>query len=215
MKRIASLFAVAVVCAGLFSCASSPSRGQPGSSVWEVSKDGNALFLGGSIHILRDTDYPLPKEFDRAFSRSAALVLETDVEQMADESVNQYLMAKVTLPDGQTLQTILDADAYEALEAKFGEYGIPISLIAKFKPSMAILMLTTLQIQKFGFVQQGVDAHYLQKAKDKGKAIYYLETMQDQIDMIATMGDGYESDYVRYSLQDMEDTETRLAELLA
>ena len=215
MKRIFSLLAVAAICAGLLSCASSPARNQPGSSVWEISKDGNALFLGGSVHILRETDYPLPKEFDRAFSRSAALVLETDVEQMADESINAYLMTKVTLPDDQTLQTILDADAYEALEAKLGEYGIPISLIAEFKPSVAILMLSMLQIEEYGFVQEGIDAHYLQKAKDKGKPVYYLETVQAQIDMIATMGDGYESDYVRYSLQDMEDTETGFEELLA
>ena len=215
MKRIISLFVVVTICVGLFSCASSPARSQSGSSVWEVSKNGNTLFLGGSIHVLRKTDYPLPKEFDQAFSRSMALVLEADIEQMADETIMMYLMSQMVLPGNQTLQTILDPDAYEALGTKFDEYGIPIDQIAKLKPSMAILVLTTLQIQEFGFVQQGVDAHYLQKARDEGKDIHYLETVQAQIDMIVTMGDGYESDYVRYSLQDMENTETELAELLA
>ena len=215
MKRIFSLFAVIAVCAGLFFCASSPARNQSGSSVWEISRGGNTLFLGGSVHILRESDYPLPKEFDRAFSRSTMLVLETDIEQAASESVQEYLMWRTILPGNQTLRSLLDSDTYELLRAKYSEYGVSVDEISHVKPSMAVLFLTILQIEEHGFVQQGVDTYYLGKAKDEGKPIGFLETVEAQIDMMVTMGDGYENDYVRYSLQDMENTETGLEELLA
>ena len=45
--------------------------------VWKVtSKTGNVLFLAGSIHALRSTDYPLPSAYNRAFDASERLVCE-------------------------------------------------------------------------------------------------------------------------------------------
>ena len=40
------------------------------SSVWKIGKNGNTLYLGGSIHLLRAEDYPLPQEFDATFAKS-------------------------------------------------------------------------------------------------------------------------------------------------
>ena len=50
------------------------------SSVWKVSKGENTLYLAGSIHFLRPSDYPLPLEYETAFEKSDKLILETDLE---------------------------------------------------------------------------------------------------------------------------------------
>jgi uncharacterized protein YbaP (TraB family) len=215
MKKIIQCCAVILLIAGFCSCASSPASHQSGSSVWKISKDGNSVFLGGSIHILRSDDFPLPKEFDRAFSRSSMLVLEADIEQLADESVARYLLTCMFLPDGKTLESILDFDTYEMLKEKCEEYGFPIDSVSQLKPSMIMAMLTMLEIQKSGFVQQGVDVHYLEKAKKVKKPRGFLETIETQIDMLVTMGDGYENDYVKYSLHDMDNTEKELADIVS
>jgi uncharacterized protein YbaP (TraB family) len=215
MKKIITYCAVILILIGFCSCASSPASGQSGSSVWKVSKDGNSLFLGGSIHILRSGDFPLPKEFDRAFSQSSMLVLETDIEQLADESIAQYLLTRMILPGGKTLESILDSDTYEMLKVKCEEYGIPLDSVSLLKPSMIITILTMMEIQKSGFVQQGVDVHYLEKAKKVKKPRGFLETIEAQIDMLVTMGDGYENDYVKYSLYDMDNTENDLTDIVS
>jgi len=72
-----------------------------------------------------------------------------------------------------------------------------------------------IEMQKFGFLQDGVDVYYLKKAKLINKPLDYLETIEVQIDMLLTMGDGYENDYVRYSLYDMDNTENELASILS
>ena len=41
---------------------------QAQSSVWKVSKGGNTLYIGGTSHLLRTSDYPLPAEFDLAYA---------------------------------------------------------------------------------------------------------------------------------------------------
>jgi len=215
MKRIFSIIVTVLIFAGLASCASSPAAAGSGSSVWKISRDGKSLYLGGSVHVLRNTDFPLPQEFDTAFSQSEILVLEADIEQMADEGVAQYLISKMLLPGETTLQSILDADTYKLLVAAYAEYGVSISEVSKLKPSMAVNILTIFQIQKYGFVLQGVDSYYLEKARTENKPVNFLETVQTQIDMLVNMGDGYENDFVRYSLQDMASAETELETLLA
>ena len=34
--------------------------------VWKVSKGGQTVYLGGTIHLLSPSDYPLPEEFEEA-----------------------------------------------------------------------------------------------------------------------------------------------------
>ena len=211
------IFSLAIIIAGVSSCASHVPVPVPvsdqvsgGSSVWLVTGDGVSMFLGGSIHILRDSDFPLPEEYDLAFSQSKALVLETDVSQMEQPEIVQYLMSRMVLSDGRTLQSLLDSDVYKMLAAKLKEYGLPIEAVMDFKPSMVINMLAVMQLQKFGFMQEGLDFYYAAKANGANMPVRFLESVQTQIDTLVSMGEGYENDFVLYSLQDMEDTEKLL-----
>ena len=215
MKRIISRFWVLLALAVVLSCASSARAGQAGSSVWKISKDGSALFLGGSVHILRDEDFPPPQEFDRAFAQSSMLVLEADIEKMADENVAQYLMMQMFLPDDKTLESVLDPPTYELLREKCAAAGIPIENLARFKPSMAVNILSLMEMQSFGFVQMGIDSHYLAMAQEAGKPLGFLETVEEQIDMLVGMGAGYENDFVLYSLNDMENSEKEITAIVA
>jgi uncharacterized protein YbaP (TraB family) len=215
MKRRIAFCVLFFVLAGAFSQTPAPPRRQTGSSVWRVSRDSYHLFLGGSVHILRDRDFPLPAEFDRAFAQSAVLVLEADTGQMENEEVAAYLLSQMMLPDNKTLRSILDPDTYRLLAAACTEYGFSINDVIRFKPSMIIAVLSILQIQRFGFVEQGVDDHYLERARKENKTVQFLETVEFQINALVSMGDGNENDYVRYSLQDMENTEDSIATMVA
>jgi len=210
-KQICTIF-LFFIC--LFYCTSAPNSNGDVSSVWRISKNGNNLFLGGSIHILRSEDFPLPKAFDNAFEQSTMLVLETDIEQIENENIMQYLITKMILPGDKTLRSILDSETYKMLQTKCTKFGFSVESVAKLKPSLVITMLSMIEMQKFGFVQEGVDAYYLKKAKQINKPLDYLETIEVQIDMLVTMGNGYENDYVRYSLYDMDNTENELASIV-
>jgi uncharacterized protein YbaP (TraB family) len=50
------------------------------TSVWKISSGDNVLYLGGTIHVLRESDYPLPEPFDAAFEQSDNIVFETSVD---------------------------------------------------------------------------------------------------------------------------------------
>jgi uncharacterized protein YbaP (TraB family) len=44
------------------------------SSVWKIRKGDSAIYLGGTFHILRQADFPLPDEFEKAYAASDMVV---------------------------------------------------------------------------------------------------------------------------------------------
>jgi len=188
---------------------------ETGSSVWKITKDGKTMYFGGSIHVLRDEDFPLPHEFEHAFYASDIIALETDAEKIADPEIVEYIFSRVFLPGKTVLSDLLEPETYDLLAMYCLQNGFTIEQVAKIKPSMVVNMLVVQQMEKYGFAQEGVDMYFLVKAKEHEKQIYFLESVQSQIDIIVTMGDGYENEYVLYSLEDLEDTEEGIESLVA
>ncbi len=183
--------------------------------VWQASKDGSTVFLGGTIHLLRSRDYPLPEAFETAYQASDRLFFEIDQSQMMDMSVQARMMQQLTYQDERTLQSVLDEETYTALAAHAESVGLPMAMMQKFKPGMLLTTLSMIEFQRLGFTPQGVDAYFNTRAMGDGKARGELETIDQQIDMLASMGEGYESDFVTYTLSDLEGVGEAIEELLA
>jgi uncharacterized protein YbaP (TraB family) len=73
------------------------------SSVWKVSKGENHIFLGGTVHVLSPADYPLPKEFDQAYTASDVLVFETDMTALEKPAFTQQIMRTLSYRDGSSV----------------------------------------------------------------------------------------------------------------
>lgn len=172
--------------------------------VWQASKGDSTVFLGGTIHLLRARDYPLPAAFETAYQASDRLFFEIDQSQLADMSVQARMMQQLTYQDDRTLQSVLDEETYAALTAYAENVGLPMAMMQKFKPGMLLSTLSLIEFQSRGFTPQGVDAYYNTRAMGDGKARGELETIDQQIAMLASMGEGYESEFVAYSLRDLE-----------
>jgi len=56
---------------------------------------------------------------------------------------------------------------------------------------------------KMGVTQRGVDVFFYDLAKKDKKAVEGLETVDEQIDYVASMADGIENEFVSYSLKEM------------
>ena len=220
MKRLLSFLAVFLFVStllfaeGIRERTTTPAEPVSGSSVWKITKDGNIMFLGGSIHILRENDFPLPREFDYALSESDVLVLEANIEQMQEPEIAFYFLAQMFLPGDLLLQDMLDPEIYELLVSVCIDFGLSIDDFVKFKPAIVVTMLTMMSIHEYGFVQEGVDHYFLEKAKDNNIPTVFLESVQSQINLITTMGEGYENEFVLYSILDMENTDESLELLL-
>lgn len=188
---------------------------QAQSSVWKVTGEESTLYLGGSIHLLRESDYPLPEEYDYAYSQSQTLVLETDIKKLEDPSSLKAMMTKAMYQDERTLQSVLSEKVYKKLSEEAAALELPIANMAKMKPSIVITTFTMMKMLKMGISADGVDKHYYNKAELDQKSLGFLESVETQLDAITSMGEGNEDEYVLYSIRDFKRIEKELTEMIA
>ena len=185
------------------------------SSVWKVTGNGTTLYLGGTIHILRTSDYPLPLEYEKAYLKSDVLVFEADIKKLEeDQSMQMQLALKARYTDGNTLKNVLNEEAYEALKKEFESANLDIESMNSFKPSMAVIFLTVKKLSHLGISSTGVDKFYYKKGETDGKQIDFLESIESQIDKLVNIGEGKENEFVLYSIEEMENIRAEFEEMI-
>jgi uncharacterized protein YbaP (TraB family) len=181
--------------------------------VWKVTKGEHSLFLGGTIHLLSEDDYPLPAGFDKAYQQADVLVFETDVSQMQTPEMQYLIIEKTLYKNGLTLKKTLNAKTYAALLKFLDARGGNINSLESFKPGMVTMMLTLNEISRLGQAGKGVDEFYNEKGLKDNKPLMFLETIEQQIDLLATMGEGQEDALLLYTLDELKNLSSALAAL--
>jgi uncharacterized protein YbaP (TraB family) len=183
------------------------------SSVWKAQKGNSTIYLGGTCHVLRESDYPLPPEFEKAYRASDLVVFETDIAALMNPAMQQKLLAKAVYADGSTIDKHLSAKVYGELSAFCQTGGFPLQAFSRFKPSMVMVTMTMLELKKKGAGEQGVDQYFHGLALKDKKPVEGLETVDEQIGFITSMADGNEDDFVLNSLKDMKTLEDLFGKL--
>lgn len=174
------------------------------SSVWKVQKDKSVIYLGATFHILREKDYPLPPEFDKAYKASEIVVFETDIGKLQDPSTQKKLLAQTMYADGSTVDKHLSAQTYGELSTYCESNSIPLQAFKQFKPSMLMVTMTVMELMKLGVTQRGVDLFFYGLANKDQKIVEGLETIEEQINHIVSMADGNEDEFITYSINGMK-----------
>jgi len=175
------------------------------SPVWRISKGEDHLFLGGTIHVLSHADYPLPKAFEQAYRQAEQLVLEVDESELNSPQFQQAVLSEMLYQDGRTLETVLQPETFQALAQHLKSRGIPLQDMLKFKPAMAAITLSMIELQSLGLAGTGVDQFFSLRAVNDGKPMGHLETVAEQLAFLATMGQGVEDAMINHTLRDLDD----------
>lgn len=207
MKTLKHLFVY-----GFFLCLSSFLFAQ--TSVWKVSSGTDVIYLGGSCHLLRPSDFPLPSAFEEAYAAADHLVFEIDPSALKSPAFSMQLLAASRYQDGRTLKDVLSQRAYSALSKQAEASGIPMVILESMKPGMVVTMLSMQELVRIGVTEEGVDLHFAKKANQDRKSIGSLETVAFQIELLTSMGEGMESELVLYTLKDLEQVERLYDQLI-
>jgi len=183
------------------------------TSIWKVSKNGQELYLGGTIHLLRESDYPLPQEFQQAYQQAQTLVFETDSELLQQPQQQQQFIRLMTLKEGQTLAQLLSPKTYLALKQAVTSRGLPWQAMQRFSPVAISIQLTVMEMKRLGMTAAGVDDHFFSRARADNKNIITFETPLQQMGFIRELAYGQEDQFVRYSLQDLVNIPAQMQQL--
>lgn len=185
------------------------------SSVWKVTRGENELYLGGTCHVLRPADFPLPPEFDAAFAASTIVLFETDLARTQSSEMQRVIATEGRFADGTTLETVLTPAAWQTVKEYCAQAAIPLGQVTGLKPWLFTLMMAAIELQKIGVSAEGVDLHYFKKASAAGKNIRELESFERHLEFLVQLGAGRESEMIQSSLEDLDEMPRLLTGLLA
>jgi len=175
------------------------------SCLWTVETQSNKIYLLGSLHFLKQDDYPLPVSIKRAYADSQILVFETDIDAMQDPAVLAKMMELGMYSEGQNLLQNIDGSTRQLLEKKLAEFGLPIEAFFRFKPWFVALQIETVQLLQMGFSPQyGIDIYFFNKAKTAGKEVRFLESTEFQINLLGKMVEQDQNAFLKQTLKELE-----------
>ncbi|MGH7795417.1 MAG: TraB/GumN family protein [Candidatus Binatia bacterium] len=155
---------------------------QEKSLLWKVSQDDKRIFLLGSIHYLRNENYPLNQAILDAFDASKRLVLEIDLNNTPAGAAQRVTLEKAIYRDGSTLAQNVSQETYELTSKRAAELGIDMQVVQPMKPWFVALTMLAVKLQRMGLDPKfGVDHHLAELAKRDSKPTSGLETLEFQL----------------------------------
>lgn len=184
-------------------------------SLWKIEGKKATVYLLGSIHVLKPEDYPLAEPIEKAFTNAQVVAFETDVGALEDPGIAMKMLGKMQLPEGQTLETQLSPEVYKQFQKHVQDSSTPEILFQKMKPAMAAMMIEVFELTKLGLQpDKGIDKHFFGIAKEAGKTIVPLETVDFQLSLLTDFTKEEGEAMMKATLKDVENIKKDLTDLI-
>jgi uncharacterized protein YbaP (TraB family) len=209
MKKL--LVALCVFWLSATACAAT----QEHHSLWSLKGKTNTVYLLGSVHFLNASEQ-LPAVVDEAYKRSDVLLMEIDMDDLDPAETQQITLELGLLPAGQTLEQQLGKPTYARLTTRAQEVGVDPVLLNRFQPWFAAMTLVQLQLVKLGLdPTSGIEQRFTTRAVADKKPIHGLETLREQLSMLAGLPDRQQREFLLYSIEDTDRISEEIDELLS
>ncbi len=176
------------------------------SSVWAAEKDGHTIYLAGTIHLLREKDYPLPDVFEQAYKDSSKLIFELPPNSEGNGEIVLRMRKLGTYPEGAQLADQLSADTLKRVQEWSDKNDYPMSAITRYRPWFLSLTIAAIEYQALGAESgRGLDAWFEKRAAADKNPGAGLETVEYQLTLFASLPDKMQEQLL---LQTLSETAT-------
>jgi uncharacterized protein YbaP (TraB family) len=213
LKKLFVLFFVTWL--SLSALAGQENTNNPGKSfLWQVEGTAGKSYLLGSIHLLKEENYPLKKAIEDAFTQTDVLAVEADVSDKNLANQGMMLLQKGMYQGEESLKNNLSEKTYQMTEKKLKDLGMDIEGFQKFKPWMVAMTISSLELIKLGYKPNlGIDKYFLEKAAGK-KEIAELEGLEFQINLFEGFSKEENDNFLASAIIDAEQTSKEIGTLV-
>lgn len=196
----------------LAACAhSAPSR----HPLWVIEGKHNSVYLLGSVHVLRASDYPLAQPIMDAYQDAEVIYMEIDLDDVDQSEALQFTLANGSLPDEQTLRDVLGLADFAAADMRARELGVDLGMFARFEPWVAALAVVQAQLAHLGLdPEQGVEQYLLRLNQQDRKEVRGLETLADQLGVLDGLALDRQGKFLLMSLEDAADMPRQVDDMI-
>lgn len=177
-------------------------------AIWVIKDPDTTIYLFGTFHALDGKRDWFNEEVKTAFDQSKELVLE--LPSIDDPTAIQQAVMKYAIdPSGKKLSDKLSPATRAKYLKALADIGAPQAAFDQFRPFFATMTIVMASAQKLGYTgEMGAEAVLTKAAKEAGKPISGLETIDYQMGLFAGMTDAEQ-------IQMLEETLDQLPEVAA
>lgn len=166
----------------LCACAE-PARTEP--AVWKIEDADSSILMFGSFHLLPEGVDWRPEALDIALVQADDLWFEIPVDNAVNGSVQARLLARASLPPGQSLSALLSDRGRADLVAVARQVNLPLEALDRLRPWYAETILGTAVYRQQGAApEHGVERQIADTAPT-GVERRALESGEQQIELLA------------------------------
>lgn len=166
---------------GIFAAVSSVAQTSQKSLAWTITGNGleKTSYLYGTMHTQDKRVFDFKPSVLEAHKSADVYVMEVNMD-LADQFA---ILGMMIMKGDTTLEDLLTEAQYDTVEAYFSD-SLGQSL-ALFNNMIPILTAQTIDLQNLGTEQDlALDLHFAELAKDQGKEVKGLESVEEQIEAL-------------------------------
>lgn len=179
--------------------------------LWRVTSGTDTLHIMGSVHLLRPEVYPLDPVMQSAIDSADKVAFEVDFDSL--QNVGPKFMQRGLYEGDKTIEDELADTTYAFFASTLDSLGIPPSNVKKMKPWFLGITLSGIVLQRSGYdTQAGIEQHVYRAIgeRDEEVEVVGLETIDEQLNLFASMDDDDPNKYIYYTLKNLSESVTQI-----
>jgi uncharacterized protein YbaP (TraB family) len=152
--------------------------------LFEIKSGKQTAYLFGSIHIAKADFSPMSPKVEAAYKQSDVLAVEIDTSNAA---AVQAVMPKLLYAAPDNLEKHLTPATWTLVKNIAGPNAEQLQML---KPGMVAssVMMGAASVKGYS-PEHGIDMHFIKRAKTDAKALFELESLEFQVNMLAGLTD--------------------------
>ncbi len=183
--------------------------------LWRARGNRNTVYVLGSVHMLRKSDYPLPAPILAAYDDAERLVMEIDLDDLDPVHAQTLMVELGRIAGSDTLETLLGPERWQSAVERAEAIDIDLSMLARVEPWVAAMTVLNLELSKLGYSpDDGVEMFFSRKAVEDEKPVTGLETIDYQLGLFDSLPIGLQAEFLLLSLADAGSLDDKADDLM-
>ena len=183
--------------------------------LYKLDNSSKNIYIGGSIHLLRESDHPLPANYLRAFQSSDVAVFEVNLDEFLSPSIQQTLLKEVIYPYGSDATSVLSKKTVEKISDFCRKRYLTPNYFLKFKPWFLSFALLEYELSLLGITQEsGVDTYFHEKALQESKTIIGLASAKRHLSVLLSLDEIFDDKAVSSFLDETSSIQVSIERII-
>ena len=184
-------------------------------ALWKVADEDTTIWLFGTVHALPQGIEWYHGPVAEALGASDTLVTEIEMTPETATTMQQIVMTKGVLPEGETLRGMLTEDQRATYESALAKVDLPAGAFDRFEPWYGAMMMAMLPLLKQGYsAEAGVEQVLVTNAReDLGREA--LETVEQQLELFDGLPEDVQVEFLMETVEGVDEIKAMLDAMVA